>query len=182
MSSASIVLDTRFLAQVEDSAKWEDRFDLLVSELREEYGPRFFWPGTNTSADLDIVFVLYPPGHHQRVIEDRVLEGYISTHAKRLAQVHVIVIGRNSKDAKVQISDVVDLVNAQCIPLGVKADATRVLRPEELDDAVRTTLVRLFTRRQGGVARPLDELPLAESPGVTNPSYSPRPPYESSDL
>ncbi len=182
MSSASIVLDTHFLAQVEDAARWEDRFDLLVSELREEYGPCFFWLGTNPSADLDIVFALYPPGHHHRVVVDRVLEDYISTQAGRLAHVHVIVIGRNSKDAKVQTSDVVDLVNAQCIPLGVKADATRILRPEELDDAVRTTLVRLFTRRQGGVPRPPDELPLAESSGVTNPSYSPRPPYESSDL
>lgn len=182
MSYASIVLDTHFLAQGEDTARWEDRFDLLVNELREEYGPCFDWSGSSTSADVDIVFVLYPPGHHQRVVVDRVLEDYISNHAGPLAQVHVIVIGRNSKDAKVQTSDVVALINAQCSPLGMKANATRVLRPEDLDDAVRTTLVRLFTRRQGGAPRPPDELPLAESSGVTKPSYSPRPPYESSDL
>ena len=181
MSSASVVLDTRFLAQVADAAIWEDRFDLLVNELREDYGPWFDWSGRSTSADVDIVFVLYPPGHHQRVVGDRVLEDYISTLAGPLVQVHVIVIGRNSKDAKVQTSDVVDLVNAQC-PLGMKANANRVLRPEELDDAVRTTLVRLFMRRQGGAPRPPDELPLAQSSGVTNPSYSHRPPYESSDL
>lgn len=182
MSSASIVLDTHFLAQVEDADRWEDRFDLLVSELREEYGPCFDWSTSPTSADADIVFVLYPPGHHQSVVIARALEDYISTHAGQLTHVHVIVFGRNSKDAKVKISDVIDLVNAQCIPLGMKANAARVLRPEELDDAVRPILVRLFTRRQGGASRPPDELPLAESSGVTNPNYSPRPPYESSDL
>jgi GAF domain-containing protein len=182
MSSASIVLDTRFFAQVEDAARWEERFDLLVSELREEYGPCFDWSSSSASNEVDIVFVLYPPAHHQRVVADRVLEDYISTRVGQLAQVHVIVIGRNSKDAKVQTSDVIDLVNAQCLPHGMKADATRVLRPEDLDDAVRTTLVRLFTRRQGGSPRPPDELPLAENSGVTNPSYSPSPPYESSDL
>lgn len=182
MSFASIVLDTRFLAQVEDTARWEDRFDILVNELREDYGPCFNWWDRSTSTDVDIVFVLYPPSHHKRVVVDRVLEDYISTYAGQLAQVHVIVFGRNSKDAKVQTSDVIDVVNVQCIPLGMKADATRVLRPEELDDAVLTTLVRLFTRRQGGALRPTDEVPLAESSGVTNPSYSPRPPYERGDL
>lgn len=182
MSAISIVLDTRFLAQVEDSVRWEERFDLLVSELREEYGPCFVWQGARTSADVDVVFVLYPPGHHERVVVDRVLRDYISTHAGRVAHVHVIVFGRNSKDAKVQTSDVVDLVNTQCLPLGVKADATRILRPEELDDAVRTTLVRLYTRRQGGALPPSDDLPLAEGSGVTNSSYSAHPPYESSDL
>lgn len=182
MISASIVLDTHFLAQIEDAARWEDRFDLLVSELCEEYGHGFAWSGSSTSADVDIIFVLYPPSHHQRVVVDRILEDYLSTLAGALPLIHVIVIGRNSKDAKVQNSDVVDLVNAQRIHLGMKADASRVLRPEELDDPVRKNLVRLYTRRQRGVPRPPDELPLAESSSVTNPSYSPRPPYESSDL
>lgn len=182
MSSAGIVIETHFLAQVEDTARWEERFDLLVNELGEEYGSYFLWSGGSATADVDIVFVLYPPGHHQRIVTDRVLENYISTRAGRLTHVHVIVIGRNSKNVKVRISDVVDIVNAQCIPCGVKAEAFRVLRPEELDDEVRKTLVRLHTRRQGGTPPPPDELSLAESSGVTNPGYSPRPPYESSDL
>lgn len=182
MSSAAIVLDTHFLAQVEDTARWEERFDLLVSELGEEYGPYFQWSGGRTIADLDIVFVLYPPGHHQRMVTERVLENYVSARAGRLAHVHVIVIGRNSKSTKVRASDVVDIVNDQCIPCGVKAAAFRVLHPEDLDDDVRKTLVRLYTRRQGGTPRPPDEFPLAENSGVANPGYSPRPPYESSDL
>lgn len=182
MSSTSIVLDTHFLAQVEDTARWEDRFDLIVSELREEYGPFFEWSFGGTFTDADIVFILYPPVHHQRVVADRVLEGYILPHAGQLARIHVIVIGRNSKDAKVRAADVVDLINNQCIPSGIKADADRALRPEELDDAVRTTLVRLFTRRQGASSRLTDELPVAEGSGVSNPNYSSRPPYESGDL
>lgn len=182
MTSAAIVLDTHFLAQVADAARWEERFDVLVSELCEEYGPYFLWSDGSTTADVDIVFVLYPPGHHQRMVTDRVVEGYLSTRAGRLAHVHVIVFGRNSRDEKVQASEVVDIVNAQCNTSGPKAAAFRALRPEDLDDEVRKTLVRLHTRRQGGVPRPPDELPFAESSGVTNPGYSPRPPYESSDL
>lgn len=181
MSSAAIVIDTHFLAQVEDTARWEERFDLLVRELCEEYGPYFQW-SASTTADIDIVFVLYPPGHHQRMVTDRVLENYVLSNAGRLAYVHVIVIGRNSKNAKVRASEVVEIVNIQCIPCGVKAASLRVLRPEDLDDEVRKTLVRLHTRRQGGTPRPPEELPLAESSDVRNPGYSPRPPYESSDL
>jgi len=182
MSFASIVLDTHFLAQVEDSARWEERFDLIVSELREEYGPFFEWSVSGISADADIVFILCPPAHHQRVVTDRVLEEYIRPHVGKLDRIHVIVFGRNSKDAKVKASDVIDLINDQCLPVGIKAEGGRVLRPEELDDAVRTTLVRIFTRRQGTNSRLTDELPFVEGSGVSNPSYSSRPPYESGDL
>lgn len=178
--SAAIVLDTHFLAQVEDAARWEERFDLLVRELCEEYGPYFLW--SDSSGKTDIVFLLYPPGHHQRMVADRVLENYVSSNLARLFHVHVIVIGRNFQNATVRPAEVVDIVNLQCIPSGVKAASFRVLRPEDLDDEVRGTLVRLYSRRQGGMPRPSDNLPLAESSDVTNPAYAPHPPYESSDL
>ena len=181
MSFAFIVLDTRFLAQIEDAGRWEERFDLLVNELREEYGPSFYWADTGASPDTDVLFLLYPPAHHERVVAQRILESFVHAHPGRITQVHVIVIGRNSRDAKVNTSDIVDLVNAQCIPHGLKAEATRVLRPEDLDDAVRATLVRLLTRRQGGAPPSPNEVTLADSPGVTSTSL-PRPPYESTDL
>lgn len=181
-SAAGIVLDTHFLAQVEDTSRWEERFDLLVSELVSEYGPYFFWSEGPTSTEVDIIFVLYPPGHHERMVAERAIERYVLSRSGRLAQVHVIVIGRNSKEANVQASEVIDIVNDQCIPCGVNAAALRVLRPEDLDDDVRKTLVRLYMRRQGGIPRPQTELSLAESSDVTNLRYSAIPPYESSDL
>lgn len=181
LTSAEIVLDTHFLAQLGDASKWEERFDILVDELREQYGPYFLWSNT-PRGNVDILFIMYPPSEHRRMVTDRIVEDYISTRPGTLSRVHVIVIGRNSKDSKVDASDVVDIVNSQCIPCGVKADPMRVARPEDLDDQVRATLVRLLTRRQQGAPRvPIDAL-LSESSGAVHASNSLRLPYESSDL
>lgn len=181
MSSAAIVLDTHFFAQVEDAHKWEDRFDMLVNELRSEYGPFFVW-STDAPVSIDVLFILYPPSQHERMVADRILQKYLSSNHERLSHVHVIVVGRNSKYAKVVASDVVEIVNLQCIPSGVKADSLRVIRPEELDDRVRASLVRLHTRRQMGVPPVAADSLLSEDTGVASPAHRPSPPYESSDL
>lgn len=181
MSAVTIVLDNHFLAQVEDSGRWEERFDVLVGELCQEYGPCFLW-SAGSAFDVDIIFLIYPPGHHERMVRDRVLESYVLQNSTRVTHVYVIVIGRNSKKVNVQAADVVNIVNAQCIPHGVRAGSLRALRPEDLDDEVRKILVRLYTRRQRGAPNAPVNSPLSESSDVTNPGYALRPAYESSDL
>lgn len=183
IDSVAITVETHFLAQVEDTTMWEDRFTLLVSELNEEYGSYFLWSSPNPSTAADIVFVLYPPGYHDDIITNRALESYILTQSDRATYVHVIVIGRNPKNVKVKSPNVVDIVNDQCIkPFGIKAQGLRAIRPEDLDDEVKATLVRLLARRRGGIPHPPDEMPLAPSLGVTESTHSPTPPYERSDL
>ncbi|WP_139833291.1 hypothetical protein [Microbacterium sp. LEMMJ01] len=181
MTPISIVIDTLFLAQVEDPTRWEERFDLLIDELRKELGPNFFWPSTATS-ELDVLFLLYPPGQHERMVTDRVIEAYVSANLARLKHVHVIVIGRNSKSTKVTAADVVEVVNTQCIPQGLKAASLRALQPEDLDDDVRAVLFRTYSRRQGVAGPIVAEATSAEGSDVMSTDYSLRPLYESIDL
>lgn len=181
MTSAAIVLDYFFLAQVEDGGRWEDRFDLLVEELREEYGAYFVWPHGSDS-EVDILFLLYPAAHHDRMVSDEVLAAYVASHSGRFAQVHVIVIGRNSRVARVSPSDVIAIVNEQCIPYGVKVGHLRALRPEDIDDEVRAVLVRLHTRRVGGGMPQLADQPRSEDPDLLSTDHPLRPPQERIDL
>lgn len=178
----AITVDTHFLAQVEDTNIWEDRFNLLVSELNDEYGDYFLWPNANLTTFADIVFVMYPPSYHEHMVSQRAVEKYIVTQTERPEYAHIIVIGRNPKNVKVQLSDVVEIVNDQCLPCGIRAQALRPVRPEDLDDQVKNMLVRLLDRRRGGLPRPPEDMPLAPSSGVTDSSYSATPPYDRSDL
>ena len=181
MTSPAIVLDTLFLAQVEDGSRWEERFDLLVGELRGEYGSYFAW-AQNATVDVDILFVFYPPSHHERVVADGALGAFIAANTNRLAHVYVIVIGRNSKAARVGAADVVRLVNDQCIPHGVKAYSLRALRPEDIDDEVRAVLVRLYTRRTGGVVPEVSDQVQLDDPEMLRTGYPSQPAQERSDL
>lgn len=182
MASAFIVVDTYFLAQVEDLPKWEDRFDLLVKDLAVELGPHFAWSESAASTDVDIVYVLYPPNHHNRIVEEQALRGYLTSRTGDVSNVHVFVVGRNPRGEKVETEDVMAVVDKQCTAYGVKGAAFRVLRPEDLDDHVRKSLGRLHKRRQVGVSTQPEDSALAPSSGVTKRIYPSSPAYESGDL
>lgn len=146
MNADGIVIDTHPIGLTGDT-EWETRFEFLLQELWDEYGPHFHI-ADNGQVPVDFLFILYPTVHHSWIVNERIIESIIFQNASRLTAVHLIACGKNSKHAKVSILDVEELVNSQCVPSGLKTGSIRAMRPEEIDTGVRDILVRKYGRRK----------------------------------